>query len=95
MPGIGEVWANSREEAIKYRLLSESENVNYVAAYLQLIQALWRNTYPDIDGKSDILGTLYNIGEEGSHGINSNPQSTPFGRNVKKEYHYMRQLLGL
>ena len=30
VPGVGEVWADSREEAIAYRLSSESEYINYV-----------------------------------------------------------------
>lgn len=90
-----ETHADNRDQAIAYRLTSESENINYVAAYLAYIQDIWKGVYPQIDGKSDILGTLYNIGEYGSRGPNSNPNATPFGENVKKEYYYMRDLLGL
>ena len=93
-PGVGEVWANSREEAIAYRLTSEGENINYVAAYLKYWQDVWKSTYPEIDGKSDILGTLYNLGDR-AKAPNKNPKPNSFGENVKKEYYYMRKLLGL
>lgn len=94
-PGVGYVDASNRDEAIAIRLTSESESINYAAAYLSYIQNLWKDAYPEIDGRSAILGTLYNIGEYGSRGINSNPESTPFGENVKSEYNYMWELLGL
>ncbi len=94
-PGVGYVEANNRNQAVATRLTSPSESINYAAAYLSYIQDLWRDAYPQIDGKSDILGTLYNIGEYGSRGINSNPESRPFGDNVKNEYNYMRELLGI
>ena len=89
----GEVYANSREEAISYRLSSDGENVNYVAAYLAYWQDVWRPAYPQIDGHSDILGTLYNLGDR-ANPPNTNPKPNPFGENVKKEYHYMQKLLG-
>ena len=92
-PGVGEVVANSREEAISYRLSSESENVNYVAAYLRYFQDRWENVCDDIDGKTDILATLFNQGEKKPP--HPNPKPNPFGEQAKKEYEYMRKLLGL
>ncbi|MBQ4145373.1 MAG: hypothetical protein IJD36_01975 [Clostridia bacterium] len=83
----------SREKAIAYRLTVESENVNYVAAYLRYFQDRWVDAYPEIDGKTDILATLYNQGEK--RPPHSNPTPNPFGVNAKKEYYYMRQLLVL
>lgn len=52
-----------------------------------------RPAYPQIDGYSDILGTLYNLGDR-ANPPNTNPKPNPFGENVKKEYHYMQKLLG-
>ena len=63
-PGIGEVIADNREQAIAFRLNSESENVNYVAAYLKYFQDRWKEAYPEIDGRTAILATLFNQGEK-------------------------------
>lgn len=49
-------------------LMNDKTNIMYVAAYLRYIQDIWKNKYPQISGKSDILGTLYNIGEYGKNG---------------------------
>ena len=84
-----------KDEAISKRLSNDEQCIEYVAAYLKLIQDLWREEYPIIDGKTDILATLYNNGEYGSKGINSNPEPNDFGDFAKKNYYYMRYLLGL
>lgn len=91
-PAYGYV-AGSREKAIAYRLSIESENINYVAAYLRYFQDRWKKAYPEIDGKTDILATLYNQGEKKSP--HNNPQPNPFGISAKNEYYYMLQLLDL
>ena len=75
--------------------MNDGINIMYVAAYLSYIQDIWKNVYPQISGKSDILGTLYNIGEYGNNGVNSNPQSNAFGKTVKINYDKMQELLGL
>ena len=67
----------------------------WLGADNQLGLDIWKNKYPQISGKSDILGTLYNIGEYGKNGVNSNPQSNDFGKTVKKNYGKMQGLLGL
>ena len=89
-PGYGEVYGN-RDLAIAKRLTVDSQNIKYVAAYLNYIQDYWKNTY-DISGRPDILGTLYNIGE-GSP--NTSPQSNDFGKEVQKQYGHMLELLGI
>ncbi len=94
IPGYG-TFFGTKEQAISKRLNDDEQCVEYVAAYLKLIQDLWREKYPIIDGKTDILATLYNVGEYGSKGINSDPKPNPFGIFAKKNYHYMRYLLGL
>lgn len=92
-PAYGRV-RGSREKAIAHRLTVESENVNYVAAYLAYWQDRWRDEYPEIDGRTAVLATLYNLGEN-ADSPNPSPKPNPFGIQAKKEYHYMRQLLEL
>ncbi len=91
-PAYGHV-VGTRDKAIAHRLTVESENVNYVAAYLRYFQDRWKDVYPEIDGKTDILATLYNQDE--TRPPHNNPESNPFGADAKEEYHYMRQLLAL
>ena len=91
-PGVGYVEASNRNEAIAIRLTSESESINYAAAYLSYWQNVWKNEYPEIDGRSAILGTLYNLGDR-ANDPNPNPSPNDFGINVRNEYEYMRELL--
>ena len=91
-PAYGNI-EGSREKAIAYRLTVESENVNYVAAYLAYWQERWKNAYSQIDGKTDILATLFNQGERNEP--HSNPKANKFGKAAKKEYAHMQELLGL
>ena len=92
-PGVGEVYADNREQAIAFRLTSESENINYVAAYLKYWQDRWCYEYPIIDGDTAMLATLYNQGE--INPPHSDPSPNPFGINARNEYYYMRDLLGI
>jgi hypothetical protein len=62
---------------------------------MALIQDEWKNAYPEIGGRTAILATLYNIGENGTSGPNSNPGSNSFGDFAKGNYYYMRSLLRL
>ena len=78
----------SRESNIVDKLLDDKTNIRY-AAYLSMIQDMWKESYPNIAGRTAILATLYNIGEYGDHGINSNPTSNPFGDFAKENYYHM------
>ena len=91
-PAYGRV-QGSRENAIAHRLTVESENINYVAAYLKYFQDRWKDVYPKIDGDTAVLATLYNQDE--TRPPHSKPEPRPFGIQAKKEYDDMRQLLGL
>jgi len=84
----------SREEAIADKLMDNEKNIFYVAAYLKYWQDKWADVYPEIAGRSAILGTLYNLGDR-ANAPNPNPNSNPFGDIVKKNYHCMQELLGL
>ena len=95
IPGYG-IFLGTKEEAIAKRLNIDEQCIEYVGAYLKLIQDLWKDAYPIIDGKSDILATLYNIGEYGgSRRINSSPEPNDFGKIAKKNYYHMQYLLGI
>lgn len=86
----------NRRAGVAMKLQNDKTNIRYAAAYLSYIQDLWKSEYPEIDGRTAILATLYNIGENGGkRGINSTPQSTPFGDFAKENYYYMKHLLGL
>ena len=85
----------SRESNIYTNLTDDKTNIRYAAAYLAYIQDLWKSSYPEIDGRTAILATLYNIGEAGSIGVHKNPKSNSFGDYAKDNYHYMKELLGL
>ena len=83
----------SREEAIANKLMDDTTSIRYVAAYLKYFQDRWKKVYPDIDGSTAILATLYNQGETKTP--HSNPQPSPFGIHARGTYYYMRRLLGL
>ncbi len=91
-PAYGYVYG-SRERAIAHRLTVESENVNYVAAYLSYFQDRWKGQYPEIDGRTAVLATLFNQGE--TRPPHPNPEPREFGNQARDEYPYMRKLLGL
>lgn len=74
--------------------MDDRTNIRYAAAYLALIQDKWKDVYPEIDGRTAILATLYNVGENGQYGPNSNPKPNPFGQFAKDNYNKMRKILG-
>ena len=85
----------SRESNIYNKLTNDKTNIRYAAAYLALIQDKWKGSYPEIDGRTAVLATLYNIGENGTRGPNANPGTNEFGDFAKANYYKMRELLGL
>lgn len=94
IPGIGFVHGTetmARAKALEIPAIS----IMYAAADLAYIQDIWREAYPEIDGRTAIMATLYNIGEYGANGPHSKPQSTYFGDFAKENYYYMQKLLGL
>jgi hypothetical protein len=84
----------SREEGIYNKLSNNQMNIRYAAAELKYRQDMWKDEYPIIDGKTDILATLYNLGDNAKK-PNANPESNPFGNFAKENYYHMRDLLGL
>lgn len=74
------------------RLENNQQNVLYVAAYLKYWQDTWKDVYPEIDGRSAVLGTLYNLGKN-ANPPNPSPIPNDFGNYVKENYYYMGKLL--
>ena len=70
-------------------------NIMYAAAYLKYIQDVWKQAYPEIDGRTAILSTLFNIGVYGKKGIHSVPQPNDFGRFARNNYFHINRLLGI
>ena len=82
------------------RLAIDSNNIEYVAAYLKYFQDTWENAYPNIKNNAGVLGTLYNNGPYDSSGKlrtpHANPQPSPgFGSCVQQHYNAMGYLLSL
>ena len=84
----------SREKAISKRLTNDKDCIEYVAAYLKYWQDKWKDVYPEIDGRSSILGSLFNLGEK-AKAPNPNPTPIEFGLFVKDNYNHMKYLLGI
>ena len=83
----------SREEAIADKLMDNKTNVRYAAAYLAYWQDKWKDVYPEINKRTEILATLYNQGEVNPP--HANPKPSPFGEYAKSVYNHLRGLLGL
>ncbi len=83
----------TRGEMIAIKLTDDKENIRYAAAYLKYYQDRWKEVYPEIDGRTAILASLYNQGElKPPH---KNPKPSKFGEFAKENYYYMCELLGL
>ena len=83
----------SRKDNIYNKLKDNETCVRYAAAYIAMIQDIWKDAYSEIDGRTAIIATLYNVGENGKKGPNANPKSNEFGDFAKENYYYMKELL--
>ena len=81
----------SREEVVATTLADDKANIRYVAAYLAYWQDRWSDTL-DISNMPEILGTLYNLGDNANE-PNTSPKSNSFGRHVGVAYGMMKMLL--
>ena len=77
----------AREE----RLEDDSWNIRYDSAYINALEDLWEDEFPEISSSPDILGSLYNLG----HGKtpHSNPKPNWFGEKVDYFYDLMGEAL--
>lgn len=74
------------------RLEDNMYNVMYVAAYLKYFIDTWKPFYNEIEVRTDILATLYNVGHETTTPHNS-PESNQFGEYAYEYYDMMYILL--
>ena len=93
MPKTSSTENASREKNIAEKLSDPKICIEYVAAYLQYFQDRWKEAYPNIDGKTDILATLFNQGEQNPP--HSSPRPNGFGEFAKLNYYYMQELLDI
>ncbi|MBE7021177.1 MAG: lytic transglycosylase domain-containing protein [Ruminococcaceae bacterium] len=83
------------ENIQRVEALSNPEtNIMYAAAYLKYFQDIWEKAFPEIDGRTAILATLYNLGHKITS-PNSNPKPNDFGRFARNNYFHVNRLLGL
>ena len=70
------------------KLLNDSTNIMYAAAYLRILQSYWAKAGYSIDTKPDIIGTLYSMGLFNKDGKvrtpHENPEPNYFGETVLK-----------
>jgi hypothetical protein len=81
-----------RENMIAYRLTDDKQNIRYAAAFLKLFQDQWKEVFPEIGSRADILGTLYNLGYRQP---NATPEASPFGDYVLEHYDHVKLILGI
>ena len=83
----------SRQEAIADKLMDDAQCIRYAAAYLRYHQDEWKESYPEIDGRTGILATLFNLGERNPP--HANPKPNDFGEKSKGSYGLMKNILGM
>ncbi len=84
-------WYSPRSLQVALKLTNEEYNIRCVAAYLKYWTDQWEDTL-NIARKADILGTLYNLGDNARE-PNTSPKSNDFGRKVGSVYGKMHGLL--
>lgn len=95
-PGVDGSWPGEETFVRVERLKEPFTNIRFVAAKLNFSQTRWGQAGFVIEGKADVLGTLYNI-EEVSNPItpHANPGANDFGKGVQKNYDKVKALLGI
>lgn len=68
-------------------------SIRYAAAYYAYIQDIWKNSYPEISGRTVIVATVYNLGHEKTS-PNTNPKPNNFGTFARDNYILCTQING-
>lgn len=93
IPIIG--FVNGTETMARAKMLENPEiSIRYAAAYCAYIQDIWKNSYPEISGRTAIVATVYNLGHEKTS-PNANPKPNNFGTFARDNYYYVRRLMGI
>ena len=74
------------------RLTHNRTNIFYAGGYLRYIINLWKTEFPAINYRTDILATVYNLGERQTT-PNPTPKANSFGNFANENYELMRYLL--
>ncbi|MCX4247869.1 PAAR domain-containing protein [Paraliomyxa miuraensis] len=94
LPFFDEIPIHGTEQMAREQRLEDNEfNLLYAAAYVRYFENTWREDFPQIGERADILGTLYNLGHE-STSPNPTPNANDFGHAVSDSQLLMALLLG-
>ena len=80
--------------AIENYLENDKINIIYVDAYLRYWVDKWEGECPSIGNMPEILGTLYNIGDNAPQ-PHSDSKPNSFGKYLKKNYNYIKKKIKL
>ena len=84
----GKLKLSASPNEIIRKLENDSLNIMYAAAYLRIIESRWARAGCPINGRTEILGTLYSTGLFNRDGSErkpkKNPKSNYFGKKVKE-----------
>lgn len=82
------LFINSSTEELISKLINDSLNILYAAAYIKIIQSRWEKTGCSINDKPEIIGTLFSTGLFNINGTERKPNKYPkpnsFGEKVRK-----------
>jgi hypothetical protein len=83
---IGILEVSKKPSELIDKLLNDSTNILYAAAYLKIIMTRWGKDQVFLDDRPDILGTIYSLGLFGKDGSERKPHLDPqpnaFGKKV-------------
>ena len=87
------VFVHGTEQMAREKKLEDDyTNIRYVAAYVALIEDTWREEFPDIYNRPDIVWTLYNTGYH-NRTPHSDPKPGNYGEFAAENYDLMKCLL--
>ena len=95
-PGVEESWPGEETFVRVERLKDQLTNIRFSAAKLFFSRTRWMQAGFNIEGRPEVLGTLYNI-EEVARPItpHAHPEANDFGKGVQENYDKVEALLGL
>jgi uncharacterized protein YukE len=83
-------WNNDKLDVALGLLLDDKKAPQLVSAYINQITDHWKPQV-DLTNRPDIIGTLYSLGLDGTHGVNSNPTSNERGQGISDSAQRMEE----